>query len=78
MLDYPAVVFPVGKVDVEKDKGEAWEARNEKDAYNKKLWDEYGAEGWKDAPISLQLVGRRYDDEKVLRALEVVKEVAGL
>jgi len=72
------VIFPVGTVDPAKDQGEAWEARNEKDAHNKKLWDEFGVEGWKDAPISLQLVGRRYDDEKVLRALEVIKEEAGL
>lgn len=72
------MVFPVGTVDAEKDRGEAWEARNEKDSYNKSLWDEHGVEGWKDAPISLQLVGRRYEDEKVLRALEVLKEEVGL
>jgi amidase len=31
-----------------------------------------------DAPISLQLVGRRYEDEKVIEALEMITEVAGL
>jgi amidase len=60
LLDYPAVVFPVDKVDVEKDVGkEAHEARNERDKENWELWERYGAEGYKDAPVSLQLVGRR-------------------
>jgi len=60
LLDYPAVVFPVDKVDVEKDNAkEDYEARNEKEKYNLSLWNEFGAEGYKDAPISLQLVGRR-------------------
>lgn len=30
------------------------------------------------APISLQLVGRRYEDEKVLEALEYIQEQIGL
>ena len=30
-----------------------------------------------DAPISLQLVGRRYEDEKVIEALEFMMETAG-
>lgn len=60
LLDYPALVFPVDKVDVEKDgRKVAYEPRNEKDAYNWKLWEKFGAEGYKDAPISLQFVGRR-------------------
>lgn len=31
-----------------------------------------------DAPISLQLVGRRYEDEKVIEALEMILETAGI
>ena len=63
LLDYPAVVFPVDRVDVEQDAatgvGEKYEGRNERDKENWDLWQEYGAEGYKDAPVSLQLVGRR-------------------
>ncbi|KAM3087722.1 hypothetical protein ACMFMG_001798 [Clarireedia jacksonii] len=60
LLDYPALVFPVDQVDVEKDGGkESYTPRNEKDKFNWDLWEQYGAEGYKDAPISLQLVGRR-------------------
>ena len=61
LLDYPALVFPVDKVDVQKDGGkDEHTPRNDKDEYDWKLWEEFGAEGYKDAPISLQLVGRRY------------------
>lgn len=60
LLDYPALVFPVDKVDLEKDStGETYTPRNEKDKYNWDLWEQHGAEGYKDAPISLQLIGRR-------------------
>ncbi|KAK2623565.1 hypothetical protein QTJ16_007119 [Diplocarpon rosae] len=60
LLDYPALVFPVDKVDTSKD-GERieYEPRNEKDKYNWDLCEKYAAEGYRDAPVSLQLVGRR-------------------
>ncbi|KAG0645545.1 amidase [Hyphodiscus hymeniophilus] len=78
LLDYPALIFPVDKVVVAKD-GEKtdYQPRNEKDKYNWDLWEKYGAEGWKDAPVSLQLVGRRYEDEKVIQALEIVQKETG-
>ncbi len=80
LLDYPAVVFPLSKVGGADfaDCREEYAPRNPKDKYNWQLWENYGAEGYKNAPLSLQLVGRRYEDEKVLRALEVIKEETGL
>ncbi|CAJ2512337.1 Uu.00g053520.m01.CDS01 [Anthostomella pinea] len=93
LLDYPAVVFPVGgdAISVEKD-GDGQQAEgaqshaypedytplSEADAYNWALWKEHGAAGYRDAPVSLQLVGRRYEDEKLLRALENLLDAAGL
>jgi amidase len=60
LLDYPALVFPVDRVDVVKDgEKETHEARNEWDRENWDLWEKYGAEGWEGAPVCLQLVGRR-------------------
>lgn len=35
-------------------------------------------ERYADAPISLQLVGRRYEDEKLIEALEMMLEIAGM
>ncbi|CZS97622.1 uncharacterized protein RAG0_06605 [Rhynchosporium agropyri] len=73
LLDYPALVLPVDKIDVDKD-GEKviYKPRDEKDLYNWSLWERYGPEGYKDAPNSVQLIGRRYEDERVIQALEIV------
>lgn len=67
LLDYPALVFPVDsdRVRVEHDGGsddypDGYQPLSESDAYNWQQWKEHGAEGYKDAPISLQLVARRY------------------
>jgi len=76
LLDYPALVFPVSKVDPEIDVvEEGYEPMNEQDGFNYKL---YEPEKYRDAPVSLQLVGRRYDDEKVIEALEFIQEKTDL
>ena len=65
LLDYPGLVFPVTKVDPTIDMVEHdYEPMNEKDEYNHQLWKS-GPEKYRGAPVSLQLVGRRYEDEKV-------------
>lgn len=65
VLDYPALVFPVTKVDPTVDVvDQGYKPMNEKDEYNYHLW-KYGPDKYKGAPVSLQLVGRRYEDEKV-------------
>jgi len=79
LLDYPAMVFPVDQVDIAKDAEKVEHTpRNDHDKYNWDLWEKYGAEGYKDAPLSLQLIGRRYEDEKVIQALEIIKRETGL
>lgn len=73
LLDYPGVVFPVCKVDKDVDVG--WEDDGEilsgKDEDNRKLWDPEVFDG---VPVGLQLVGRRFEDEKVLAILEHIRE----
>ncbi|KAI1090273.1 amidase [Rostrohypoxylon terebratum] len=84
LLDYPAIVFPVAdKVDApEREKPfeypEGYEPISKEDKYVYDLWKEYGAEGYKDAPISLQLVARKYYDEQLFKAMEILLEEAGL
>jgi hypothetical protein len=70
------LVFPVTKVDPEKDLAETdYKPMNEQDEFNHRL---YSPETYVDAPVSLQLVGRRYEDEKVFEALEFMLEVIRL
>lgn len=75
LLDYPSLVFPTGLKCLPEEDGmeESYQPRNEQDRYNYNLYD---AEKFRDAPISLQLVGRRYEDEKLIEALELILEVS--
>ena len=77
LLDYPALIFPVTKVNSEVDMvDQDYRPMNEKDEYNYQLWNS-GPEKYKGAPVSLQLVGRRYEDEKVKRQAPLEVEILG-
>ncbi|KAF2868014.1 amidase signature domain-containing protein [Massariosphaeria phaeospora] len=77
LLDYPAVVAPVTKVDPAIDLAKPdYVPRNEQDEYNYQLYDE--PQRYANAPVSVQLVGRRYEDEKVLEAMAYIEEKIGL
>ncbi|KAI0466009.1 amidase signature domain-containing protein [Xylaria cf. heliscus] len=82
LLNYPAIVFPVGaRVGGEYKAHEyppGYEPMGEADRYNYDLWREHGVEGYVGAPVSLQLVGRIYEDEKLLGALGTLLDAAGL
>lgn len=78
LLDYPALSFPVCKV--EKGVDSSSEQRRSKffgdlDKENWKLWDPDTFTGM---PVSLQIVGRRMDDEKIIGILEYMIERIGL
>lgn len=76
LLDYPAVVFPVTKIDPERDAEPSdYIARNEADEWNQKHYDVLKQ---RDLPVSLQLVGKRLEEEKVVRALELITSATGL
>ncbi|KAK5634070.1 hypothetical protein RRF57_009784 [Xylaria bambusicola] len=90
LLNYPAVVFPtgikvgrdtpgVGTEDLDAHEYPAdYKPMSSADAYNYGLWKEHGVKGYAGAPVSLQLVGRMYEDEKLLRALDILLDAAGL
>ena len=74
-LDYPAAVFPVTTVDPTKDiKNTNYVPKNDQDKF---VYDMYSPEKYKDAPVSLQIVGRRQYDEKVLAALKEIEHAMG-
>ncbi|OAR02346.1 hypothetical protein LLEC1_03370 [Akanthomyces lecanii] len=75
MLDYPGAVFPVTTVDASKDaKDSGYKPINEQDRY---IQDLYDPELFAGAPVGLQVVGRRLQEEKVLAALELVEQAMG-
>lgn len=90
LLDYPGVVFPVGECDAQLDdagidafsgggssSGSGGSSReggylNDEEA---QLWNDYDAADCAGLPVGLQLVARRFEDERVLRALELIEGV---
>ncbi|KAL8863847.1 MAG: hypothetical protein Q9174_007530, partial [Haloplaca sp. 1 TL-2023] len=67
LLDYPAVVFPVTKVDKRVDvygsERKKLKPLSDLDAENHKLYD---AEMFDGMPVGVQMVARRFEDEKLL------------
>lgn len=75
LLDYPSVVFPVTTVDVAKDpKDKSYTPKNEQDRF---IYDMYKPETFEGLPVGLQIVGKRFQDEKVLAALAEIERALG-
>lgn len=73
VLDYTAVSIPVGTVDEEMDvEVRGYECRS---SLEKVLWELYDAKAMHGLPVSLQVVGQRLEEEKVLAAAEVIEGV---
>lgn len=75
LLEYPGVAFPVSVVDQKIDvKDTNYVPMNDQDKFN---YDLYSPERYTDAPIGLQLVTRRFEDEKCLAILKVIEKAMG-
>ncbi|KAK1238875.1 hypothetical protein MKX08_005936 [Trichoderma sp. CBMAI-0020] len=72
LLDYPALAFPVGKVDKAVDVKE--NRKRFMSDLDKEIWKLYRPELFHDMPVGLQMVGRRFDDEKVIAILKFIEQ----
>lgn len=65
LLDYTALSFPAGRASKQLDGKplQRYEPRNAHDAWN---WERYDCESMDDHHVGLQIVGRRFEEEKVL------------
>lgn len=68
VLDYCATTLPVTQVSAANDVKPAYECRNQTEA---DIWDEYEPETLKGAPVAVQLVGRRLNEEYLLGVTRV-------
>jgi amidase len=73
-LDYPAIVFPAGKADKARDVAAYtdYAPRNEADEWN---WSRYDAETMHDHPVGLQIIGRRFEEERIMGVARVCEEL---
>ncbi|KAK9460872.1 amidase signature domain-containing protein [Lipomyces oligophaga] len=75
LVDSPGAVFPVTVVDQEKDVLEkGYTPLNEQDKF---FHDIYAPEKYLDAPVDLQIVSRRFNDDVVLQAMKIVEIALG-
>ncbi|KZV92929.1 amidase signature enzyme [Exidia glandulosa HHB12029] len=77
LCDYPGVVFPVGKLGLRGGNlglEEPHDPRNDIESFVQSQWDPHT---YANAPISLQLVGRRLNEEKLLAMLHVLEQSLG-
>lgn len=68
VLDYCATTLPVTQVSAANDVKPAYECRNQTEA---RIWDEYDPETLEGAPVAVQLVGRRLNEEYLLGVTRV-------
>ncbi|TVY21000.1 Acetamidase [Lachnellula arida] len=72
LLDYPVCTFPVTFADKDLDHARtSWTPLNEKDAA---LQADYDPEFYHGTPVTLQCVGRRLEDEKVLEMTGIIAD----
>ncbi|KIV89298.1 hypothetical protein, variant [Exophiala mesophila] len=73
-LDYTALSFPAGVADKSKDAlpTTKYEPRNDYDSWN---WGIYDADSMDGHPVGLQIVGRRFEEEKVLGVAAVIEKL---
>lgn len=71
LLDLPSCTFPVtyASQTIDVRRGDEWQPLSDLD---KLIQDEYDPEFYDGAPVSLQLAGKRLEEEKVLEMVEVV------
>lgn len=70
LLDYPALVFPVATVDLEKDKPVEYTPQNDMDRF---VYEEYdSAELFANAPVNLCAVGLRNTEEKLVEVAKLM------
>lgn len=80
VLDYSAGVVPAGSVDLARDRHPdsgytATAPRNDLDRWNCAAWERDSGDGMHGMPVALQIVGRRYCEERVLAGMHVLDGV---
>lgn len=77
LLDYTAMAIPGGRVE-RQDCEVAWdfEARNEMDEWNMKVWDDNKAEmADMNLPVGVQIIGRNLEEEKVCAVSHILDKL---
>lgn len=74
LLDFAACTFPVTFADKSIDKARDLTDFKPMSGIDRKIQADYDATFYHGAPVSLQLVGKRLEEEKVLEMVEIVAD----
>jgi Asp-tRNA(Asn)/Glu-tRNA(Gln) amidotransferase A subunit family amidase len=77
-LDYPAISFPFTKVDPFKDsveKNQNYVNTTPRNIFDSFYRTRYTPDLYTDAPVALQLIARRNEDEKLLESLKILEKI---
>lgn len=74
LIDYPSIIIPVAKVELSDEADSGYQPVNERDKENYEMYNPTLFEG---APVSLQLVGRTFQEEKLFAVAMAVDEAIG-
>lgn len=72
--DIPSMTFPVTYADekLDPERGDDWQPNSERDEM---IQEAYDAAFYNHAPVSLQLLGKRLEEEKVVEMTEIVAKL---
>ena len=73
LYDWPAITFPTPFVSHDCRPSTAWPPHRPRSDLEAEAWAEWNEEWYVDAPVGLQLVGRRLQEEKLLADMAVVE-----
>jgi amidase len=75
VVDFTACTFPVTTADKSLDKARDMKTFQALSDLDGKIQADYDPEFYHGAPVSLQLAGRRLEEEKVLEMVEIVSDL---
>ncbi|KAJ4302714.1 hypothetical protein N0V90_001604 [Kalmusia sp. IMI 367209] len=77
LLDYPSIILPLKKFKIsEKDdpKDKTYKPQRG-NPFDKAYQDLYDPRLWKNQPVTLQIIGRPFDDEELIRTTEIIDDI---
>lgn len=74
LLDYTALVIPITHADKNVDEHHVYVPVSAKDLRN---WTAYDKEVYDGAPVGIQIVGRVYEEERIIGVAEIVEQALG-
>lgn len=75
LLDLPAVVFPVGQYTADSEQLQGARVPHAGDGIETFIAEQWNPSTYDNAPISLQLVGRRHNEERLLAILRAIEAI---